>query len=91
MDLPSRTRWYEYSRARDLMLKHTDTRKAPWTIVPSDDKRTARLNTIAHILDAIPYKKVRREKVKLKSRSMKDAYDDAASIKSRRFVKARYK
>src|SRR6476620_10468270 len=81
MDLPSRTRWYEYSRARDLMLKHTDTRKAPWTIVPSDDKRTARLNTIAHILDAIPYKKVRREKVKLKSRSMKDSYEAAASIK----------
>ena len=91
MDLPSRTKWYEYSRARDLMLKHTDTRKAPWTIVPSDDKRTARLNTIAHILDAIPYKKVSRKKVRLPNRSTKRAYDDAASIKGRRFVKARYK
>jgi polyphosphate kinase 2 len=91
MDLPSRTKWYEYSRARDLMLKHTDTRKAPWTIVPSDDKRTARLNTIAHILDAIPYKKVSHKKVRLPNRSTKHAYDDAASIKGRRFVKARYK
>src|SRR5689334_12735291 len=45
MDLPSRERWYDYSRARDLMLKHTDTRKSPWYIVRSDDKRTARLNT----------------------------------------------
>ena len=91
MDLPSRTKWYEYSRARDLMLKHTDTRKAPWTIVPSDDKKTARLNTIAHILDTIPYKKVSRKKVKLPNRSAKHAYDDAASLKGRRLVKARYK
>jgi polyphosphate kinase len=91
MDLPSRTKWYEYSRARDLMLKHTDTRKAPWTIVPSDDKKTARLNTIAHILDTIPYKKLSRKKVKLPPRSTKRAYDDGASLKGRRFVKARYK
>ena len=91
MDLPSRQRWYDYSRARDLMLKHTDTRKAPWTIIPSDDKRTARLNTIAHILDTIPYKKVSHKKVKLPGRSTKHAYDDSASLKGRRFVKARYK
>jgi len=90
MDLPSRTKWYEYSRARDLMLKHTDTRKAPWTIVPSDDKKTARLNTIAHILDTIPYKKVSHKKVKLPPRSQKHAYNDAATLKGRRFVKARY-
>ncbi|HEU4936576.1 MAG TPA: polyphosphate kinase 2 [Vicinamibacterales bacterium] len=91
MDLPSRTKWYEYSRARDVMLKHTDTRKAPWTIVPSDDKRTARLNTIAHILNTIPYKKVSQKKVKLPNRSTKHAYDDSAALKGRRFVKARYK
>ena len=54
MDLPSRERWYDYSRARDLMLQHTDTPDAPWYIVRSDDKRAARLNTIAHILKAIP-------------------------------------
>ena len=50
MDLPSRRRWYDYSRARDVMLKKTDTRIAPWYIVRSDDKKTARLNTIAHLL-----------------------------------------
>ena len=53
MDLPSRKRWYDYSRARDVMLKRTDTRHAPWVIVPSDDKQTARLNTIAHILSTV--------------------------------------
>ena len=91
MDLPSRQRWYDYSQARDLMLKHTDTRTSPWCIVRSDNKRTARLNTIAHILDAIPHKRVPHKKVQLPSRSMKHAYDDAASLKGRRFVKDRYK
>jgi polyphosphate kinase len=90
MDLPSRRRWYEYSRARDMMLKHTDTRLAPWHIVRSDDKRTARLNTIAHLLDQIPYKKVTRAKVKLPDRSKKGAYNDEATIARRRFVRQRY-
>jgi polyphosphate kinase len=90
MDLPSRRRWYEYSRARDIMLKQTDTRLAPWHIVRSDDKRTARLNTIAHLLDQIPYKKVRRAKVKLPDRSKKGAYNDEATIARRRFVRQRY-
>ena len=58
MDLPSRARWYEYSRARDAMLKATDTRFAPWNIVRSDDKKRARLNTIAHLLKLIPHKKI---------------------------------
>jgi polyphosphate kinase 2 len=90
MDLPSRTKWYEYSRARDIMLKKTDTKFAPWYIVRSDDKRAARLNTIAHILSKIPHKKLPAPKVKLPGRSTKHAYDDAASIKSRRFVRERY-
>jgi polyphosphate kinase len=90
MDLPSRKRWYDYSRARDIMLKKTDTRYAPWYIVRSDDKKAARLNTIAHLLSRIPYKKLPREKVKLPGRSSKRAYDDDASIKRRRFVRARY-
>jgi polyphosphate kinase 2 len=90
MDLPSRTRWYDYSRARDLMLKKTDTRIAPWHIVRSDDKRTARLNTIAHLLSVIPHKKLPEPKVKLPKRSMKSAYDDDAAIKGRRFVRERY-
>jgi polyphosphate kinase 2 (PPK2 family) len=69
MDLESYRRWYDYSRARDIMLEATDTATAPWTIVPSDDKRRARLNCISHILNSIPYKKVERQKVKLPKRS----------------------
>ena len=90
MDLPSRTRWYEYSRARDLMLKATDTKIAPWHIVRSDDKKAARLNTIAHLLKSIDYKKLPHEKVKLPGRSNKGKYDDEASIAKRRFVQEVY-
>ena len=90
MDLPSRERWYDYSRARDIMLKRTDTRTAPWYIVRSDDKKAARLNTIAHLLSRIPYKKLPDPKVKLPRRSKKGAYDDASTIKGRRFVRERY-
>ena len=55
MDLPSRERWYEYSRARDMMLEATDTDYAPWHIVRSDEKRRARLNLISHFLSLLPY------------------------------------
>ncbi len=90
MDLPSRKRWYDYSRARDIMLKKTDTDFAPWYIVRSDDKRTARLNTIAHLLSVIPHKKLPQTVVELPKRSSKGAYDDDASIARRRFVRERY-
>ena len=86
MDLPSRAKWYDYSRARDAMLKATDTRLAPWVIVRSDDKKRARLNTIAHLLKTIPYKKVDKKKVKLPDRSRKHAYDDEATLAHRKFV-----
>jgi polyphosphate kinase len=90
MDLPSRARWYEYSRARDKMLEATDTKHAPWYILRSDDKERARLNGIRHILDQIPFKEVPREKVKLPDRSMEGAYDDLATLKGRSFVKEAY-
>jgi polyphosphate kinase 2 len=90
MDLPSRSNWYAYSRARDQMLAATDTEHAPWHIVRSDDKRRARLNLIAHLLSLIPYEGVSREKVELPKRSKKDAYDDIASIANRRFVPEKY-
>ena len=90
MDLESFRRWYEYSRARDRMLDATDTKHAPWYIVRSDDKRKARLDCISHLLSMIPYKKVPREKAKLPKRKMKDAYDDQAPLKRRRFVPAKY-
>lgn len=90
MDLKSYSRWYDYSRARDAMLKNTDSKHAPWAIVRSDDKRRGRLNCIAHILSAIPYKKLSRPKVKLPARETKHAYDDTASLKGRRFAAQRF-
>ncbi|HEV8112616.1 MAG TPA: polyphosphate kinase 2 [Planctomycetota bacterium] len=86
MDLPSRERWYDYSRARDRMLDASDTKHAPWYVVRTDDKKRARLNVIAHILRLIPHKKLPREKIKLPKRSMKHAYDDQATLKRRKFV-----
>ena len=90
MDLPSRERWYDYSRARDLMLGATDTDYAPWYIVRSDDKKRARLNLISHFLGLIPYEQPKRENIKLPSRDKKRAYDDEASIKDRRWIKERF-
>jgi polyphosphate kinase len=90
MDLPSRSRWYDYSRARDAMLKATDTKHAPWHILRSDDKKRARLNCISHLLDQIPYKKLPKEKIELPTRSKKGAYDDAAALKGRKFVPERF-
>jgi polyphosphate kinase 2 len=90
MDLASYSRWYEYSRARDMMLDATDTSAAPWYIVRSDDKKRARLNAISHILDTIPHKKVAREKIDLPKRSKKGKFDDQATLEARRFVREVY-
>ena len=90
MDLPSRKKWYEYSRARDMMLEATDTEWAPWCIVPSDDKRRAHLNCIAHLLSVMPFKKVKREKIELPERSKKGEYDDVKSMRNRRFIPQKY-
>jgi len=90
MDLGSFRRWYEYSRARDRMLKATDTKYAPWYIVRSDDKKKARLNCITHLLSMIPYGKVPKEKVKLPKRKTKDSYNDQAPLKGRHFVPEKY-
>lgn len=86
MDLPSRERWYDYSRARDQMLAATDTDFSPWHIVTSDDKKRARLNIIGHLLKQIPYEHVPKKKVKLPKRSMKHAYDDEATMADRRWI-----
>lgn len=90
MDLESYKRWYAFSEARDLMLEHTDSEHAPWHIVDSNDKKRARLNVIAHILSQIPYKKIKREKVKLPARKEGKKYDDHATLKGRRFVEQKY-
>ena len=90
MDTESFNRWYDYSRARDMMFKATDTRHAPWRLVRSNDKRKARLNVISHILKTIPYKKIKHPKVKLPKRTNKGSYNDQASLKGMKFVEERY-
>jgi polyphosphate kinase 2 len=90
IDLPSRSHWYDYSRARDDMFRATDTKHAPWYILHSDDKERARLNCISHLLSLIPYKKVKRKKVRLPNRASKGAYDDQASLNGRKFVAELY-
>jgi polyphosphate kinase len=74
MDLKSYSRWYDYSRARDDMLKATDTPWAPWHVVRSDDKRRARLNVISHLLSVIPYEDLKREKPVLPKREKARGY-----------------
>lgn len=74
MDLESHRRWYDYSRARDAMLAATDTAVSPWFIVPSDDKKTARLNCIAHILSSIPYEEIPYTQPKLPGRQKPKGY-----------------
>ena len=85
-DLCSRSKWFEYSRARDAMFAATNTNFAPWYIVRSDDKRRGRLNCIRHLLSLITYEKVPQKKAKLPDRIMDDAYDDLASLKDVQFV-----
>jgi polyphosphate kinase 2 len=90
MDLESFRRWYAYSKARDQMLKSTDSKHAPWHVVHSDDKKRARLNCISHILSLIPYKKIHHKKVKLPKRSNKGKYDDRASLKKAYLIPENY-
>jgi len=74
MDLESHRRWYDYSRARDAMLAATDTAASPWFIVPSDDKKRARLNCISHILSSIPYEEIPYTPPKLPPRQKRKGY-----------------
>jgi polyphosphate kinase len=90
MDTESYRRWYEYSRARDLMFKATHSKHAPWYLIRSDDKRRARLNCIAHVLKLIPFKRVPRDQVRLPKRSHKGRYDDQASLRGMELVAERY-
>ena len=72
------------------MLEATDSRHAPWYVVRSDDKKRARLNVITHFLSRVPYKRVKRDKVVLPSRSKKHEYDDVASLAGRKFIPEKY-
>lgn len=75
MDLESITRWEAYSRAKDEMLVHTDISEAPWYVVESDDKRRARLNMIAHLLDTVPYHEVPPPVLELPHRPPSTGYE----------------
>lgn len=85
MDLQSRERWVDYSRAKDAMLQHTDTGLSPWNVVDADNKKKARLNCISHLLSRIPYKEIAREKIKLAPRQRDDTYV-RPPIESQRWV-----
>jgi polyphosphate kinase 2 len=74
MDLESITRWEDYSRAKDELMVHTDTREAPWFVVESDIKRHARLNMMAHLLSTIPYTEVQAEVIELPDRPESKGY-----------------
>ena len=74
MDLQSRARWVEYSKAKDEMFRHTDIRQAPWYVVNGDDKRRARLNLITHLLSLIPYQDLTPEPIQLPPRQPDKGY-----------------
>jgi polyphosphate kinase len=74
MDVESRTKWVDYSRAKDEMFAYTDTKQSPWFVVEADDKRKARLNCICHLLSMIPYQDVPREQIILPPLERDKAY-----------------
>ena len=69
MDLESRKRWVEYSKAKDVNFAHTDIKQAPWYVVKSDNKKLARLNCISHLLSCIPYEDITPEPIQLPPRT----------------------
>jgi hypothetical protein len=89
MDLESRSRWVEYSRAKDAMFMYTDTEKAPWYVVDATIKRHARLNCIHHLLSLIPYEDLTPEPVELPTRQV-DAGYKRPPIDSQKWVPAVY-
>ncbi len=90
MDLPSRAKWYEYSKARDAMLAATDTGMSPWHIVRSDDKKRTRLNLITHLLSQFPYTPLKKKAVKLPAREKKHAYDDQTPMIGKRWIPEKF-
>ena len=89
MDLESRTKWVEYSRAKDAMFAHTDTKQSPWYVVNADDKKRARLNCIAHLLSLVPYEDLTPEPIVLPPRQPDGGYV-RPPIGDQTFVEERY-
>lgn len=74
MDLQSRARWIDYSKAKDIMFAHTDIKQAPWYVVNADNKKRARLNTISHLLSMVPYKDIKPKSIELPPRQERIGY-----------------
>src|SRR5271167_2554659 len=85
MDIQSRRHWVDYSKAKDEMFAHTDTKKAPWYVVNADNKKRARLNCIAHLLQQVPYRDMVPVEVKLPSPQFDESYK-RPKMSSQRFV-----
>ena len=89
MDVLSRTKWVDYSRAKDKMFKYTDIKEAPWHVVDADDKKKARLNCIHHLLSMIPYKDLTPGPVVMPPRQ-KDTGYKRPPINSQHFIPSVY-
>ena len=74
MDLEARSKWVEYSKAKDVMFQYTDTDQSPWWVIESDIKRNARINCISHLLSSIPYEKLEHKKLTLPPRQENSGY-----------------
>ncbi|MGO9884054.1 MAG: polyphosphate kinase 2 [Solirubrobacteraceae bacterium] len=89
MDIESRDRWVEFSRAKDAMFEFTDTKNCPWYVVEADDKKRARLNCISHILQSVSYEDILPPRTKLPPRAEQGGYI-RPPIDSQTFVPARF-
>jgi len=89
IDREARARWVDYAEAKDEMFAYTDTKESPWFVVEADDKRTARLNLIAHLLDQIPYEQVDHEAIDLPPRQERSYVRPPADTQT--FVPERYR
>ena len=90
MDLAARDKWNEYSSAKDIMFEYTDTGETPWWVVPSDDKKSARLNCISHLLSLFPYVDVNPKLTRLKKRQ-KPSGLVRPPIENQRIIPMRYR
>jgi polyphosphate kinase len=89
MDIESRKHWVEYSRAKDEMFAHTDRKKTPWYVVNADDKKRARLNCIAHLLQQVPYHDMQPVEIEVPPRQEDTGYKRPKKS-SQRFVREVY-
>jgi polyphosphate kinase len=88
MDIEARARWVDYAEAKDEMFAYTDTKQTPWFVVDTDSKKTARLNLISHLLEQVPYKRVKQDEIKLPPRQKRSYVRPPAD--SQNYVPTRY-